>query len=308
MFTQPHNQNLLNDVMKILGGGDKPENNIKPAPQWVVDASHGAAQSLTEAYQSGQVITSETKRDILRKHLDEAVRDCGCSVGKEDPIHFEKEVEKRMNEGIVPTNKLATPKVVAQKTAKPPTKSIPVNKGLASQKEELESVDEAAVSVGRTFRVKGKEFQVDKSPKGGYDINRLSSGMRFFVSNVKSLDKKEIMPPIDNYLKDQEKRRNQFLSTVKKENVEQIAADMRYFLEQLTREEVEVLTDVVLEATMTKKQLEKAVNDTFYKHFNKVQIDMMSIPRLYKEIEAGLSAGKSPDDFVPDLVKKYRKN
>ena len=223
MFTQPHNQNLLNDVMKILGGGDKPENNIKPAPQWVIDASHGAAKSLSEAYQSGQVVTSETKRDVLRKHLAEAVKNCGCNVNKEDPIHFEKEVEKRMNEGIVPTNKLATPKVVAQKTAKPPTKSIPVNKGLASQKE-------------------------------------------------------------------------------------QIAADMRHFLGQLTKEEVEVLTDVVLEATMTKKQLEKAVNDTFYKHFNKVQIDMMSIPRLYKEIEAGLSAGKSPDDFVPDLVKKYRKN
>jgi hypothetical protein len=223
MFTQPHNQTLLNDVMKILGGGDKPENNIKPAPQWVIDASRGAAQSLTEAYKSGEVITSETKRDILRKHLAEAVKNCGCGVTKEDPIYFEKEVEKRMNEGIVSTDKLATPKVVAQKTAKPPTKSIPVNKGLGSQKE-------------------------------------------------------------------------------------QIVADMRYFLEQLTREEVEVLTDVVLEATMTKKQLEKAVNDTFYKHFNKVQIDMMSIPRLYKEIEAGLSAGKSPDDFVPDLVKKYRKN
>ena len=223
MFSQPHNQNLLNDVMKILGGGDKPENNIKPAPKWVVDASHGAAQTLRETYESGQIVTSETKRDILRKHLSEAVKDCGCNVSKEDPLHFEKEVEKRMNEGIVPTAKLATPKEVTKKTAKPPTKGMPVNKGLASHKEQIE-------------------------------------------------------------------------------------ADMREFLAQLNEEEIDVLSDVVLEATMSKKQLDKAVNAAFTKHFNRVQIDMLAIPRLYKEIEAGLSAGKDADTFMPELVKKYRKN
>jgi hypothetical protein len=226
MFSKPHNQNLLDDVMKILGGGDKPENNIKPAPQWVVDASHGAAKTLSEAYSTGQVVTSELKRDILRKHLAEAVKDCGCNVNKEDPIYFEKEVEKRMSEGTVqPTQKtvLASPKEVAKKTIKPQSKGIPVNKGLASHKEQIE-------------------------------------------------------------------------------------VDMRYFLEQLTQEEVDVLTDVVIEATMSKKQLDKAVNAAFYKHFNKVQIDMMSIPKLYKEIEVGLSAGKNPDEFVPALVTKYRKN
>jgi len=226
MFTQPHNQNLLSDVMKILGGSDKPENNIRPAPQWVIDASHGAARTLSEAYSSGEVVTSETKRDILRKHLAEAVKNCGCNVGKDDPIYFEKEVEKRMSEGTVqPTQKtvLASPKEVAKKTAKPASKSIPTNAGLGSKNESIE-------------------------------------------------------------------------------------ADMRYFLTQLTEEEIDVLSDVVLEATMSKKQLDKAVNAAFYKHFNKVQIDMMSIPKLYKEIEVGLSAGKNPDEFVPALVTKYRKN
>lgn len=224
MFSKPHNENLLNDVMKILGGGDKPENNIRPAPQWVVDASHGAAKTLSEAYTSGQVVTSEIRRDILRKHLAEAVKGCGCNVTKEDPIYFEKEVDKRMNEGAAqPTQKsaLATPAEVTKKTAKPASKGMPVNKGLAK---------------------------------------------------------------------------------------ESIAADMRHFLKQLTEEEIEVLSDVVLEATMSKKQLEKAVDAAFYQHFNKVQVDMMSIPRLYKEIEAGLSAGKAPESFMPELVKKYRKN
>ena len=221
MFSKPHNQNLLNDVMKILGGGDKPENNIRPAPQWVVDASHDAAKTLTEAYGSGQVVTSETKRDILRKHFAEAVGNCGCNAGKDDPIHFEKEVQKRMDEGIVPTKKLATPKVGAQKTAKPPTKGMPVNKGLAK---------------------------------------------------------------------------------------ESIAADMRHFLTQLTEEEIEVLSDVVLEATMGKKQLEKAVDATFKKYFDRVQIPMLAIPKLYKEIESGLSTGKDPASFMPELVKKYQKN
>lgn len=224
MFSKPHNENLLNDVMKILGGGNKAENNIRPAPQWVVDASYGAAKTLSEAYSSGQVVTSETKRDILRKHMSEAVKDCGCNVTKEDPIHFEKEVQKRMSEGTAqPTQKsaLATPAEVTKKTAKPASKGMPVNKGLAK---------------------------------------------------------------------------------------ESIAADMRHFLTQLTKEEIDVLGEVVLEATKGKKQMEKAVNDAFYKHFNKVQIDMMSIPKLYKEIESGLSAGKDADSFMPDLVKKYRKN
>lgn len=229
MFTQPHNENLLNDVMKILGGGNKPENNIKPAPQWIIEASQEAAKELSQATLSESVMTSELKRDILRRHLSEAVKNCGCSVDKETPTLFQKEVEKRMSESIVPTAKLADPKTVAKKTAVPPSKGIAKNTGIGSKGAKMEAR-------------------------------------------------------------------------------EQIAVDMREFLAHLNEEEIDVLSDVVLEATMSKKQLDKAVNAAFTKHFNKVQIDMLAIPRLYKEIEAGLSAGKDADTFMPELVKKYRKN
>lgn len=222
MFSKPHNQNLLNDVMKILGGGDKPENNIRPAPQWVVDASHDAAKTLTEAYGSGQVVTSETKRDILRKHFAEAVGNCGCNAGKDDPIHFEKEVQKRMDEGIVPTKKLATPKVVAQKTAKPPTKGMPVNKGLAK---------------------------------------------------------------------------------------ESIAADMRHFLAQLTEEEIEVLSDVISEGSYGYYDSLKQLNQHVRKHFDRYFGKGKKIPNeLHIEISNKLSAGGDPQNFMPELVKKYQKN
>jgi hypothetical protein len=261
MFSKPHNQNLLDDVMKILGGGDKPENNIKPAPQWVVDASHGAAKTLSEAYGSGQIVTSETKRDILRKHLAEAVKGCGCNVSKEDPIYFEKEVEKRMNEG------------------------------LSSRPETNKQIEEAIKSMHRD------------------DAEAIVAGK--IPEKYKGMDKASLVARAKSAIAKTDKSRAAFAADKAKRAAaqkEQIQVDMRYFLEQLTQEEVDVLTDVVLEATMSKKQLDKAVNAAFNKHFNRVQIDMMSIPKLYKEIEAGLSGGKNPDEFMPALVTKYRKN
>jgi len=206
MFSKPHNQNLLNDVMKNLGSKN-PENTIHPAPQWVVDASHDAAKTLSEAYASGQVVTSETKRDILRKHFSEAVGNCGCNASKDDPIHFEKEVQKRMAEGIVPTKKLATPKTVAQKTAKPPTKGMPVNKGLAS---------EGIVSTDKLATPNKVAQKTAKPPTKGMPVNKGLASHK-----------------------------------------ESIEADMRHFLTQLTEEEIEVLSDVVLEAKMGKKQIQK---------------------------------------------------
>lgn len=227
MFTDPHNPNLINDVMRILGNKEA-NTHINPTPQWIVQASFEAAGELKEMLLSEQVVTSETKRDILRRHLSEAVAECNCDITKETPIQFEKEVEKRLNEGTeMPTQKaaIATPKEVAKKTAKPVSKPLPAKGGV----------------VGKTAK-------------------------------------------------------------------EEIESDMRHFLTQLTEEEIDVLRDVVLEAKMGKKQMEKAVNDTFKKYFDRVQIPMMAIPKLYKEIESGLSTGKDPASFMPELVKKYQTN
>lgn len=364
MFSQPHNQNLLNDVMKILSGGDKPENNINPAPKWVVDASYGAAKTLSESFTSGQVVTSELKRDILRKHLAEAVKDCGCNVNKDDPIHFEKEVEKRMNEGIVPTAKLATPKEVAKKTAKPPTKGLPVNKGLASHKEQIEVdmreflthlteeeievlsnvLNEAPATSSEigSFFTQRTEVKIAHDPKDNQKLVATSKFGTFsfpkslFIEFCKAYksqgprtgDKAHYSThyPSDTTMEPSfhigEAWQKMFLGKVVNKNNLEIAKGspkkslmysewlnaMMKAANTTAKEEIDVLSDVVIEATMSKSQLSKAVSATFTKFFNGVQVDMMAIPRLSKEIEAGLSAGKDAATFMPELVKKYRKN
>lgn len=54
------------------------------------------------------------------------------------------------------------------------------------------------------------------------------------------------------------------------------------------------------------KKLASDVETTFYKHFNRVQIPMMKIPPLYKEIEGLLTTGADLELEMPKLVQKYR--
>jgi hypothetical protein len=142
MFTEKHNQNLLNDVMKILGNKDA-NKDINPTPQWIVEAAQVAAQDIREYMGSGSILTSETRRDILRNHLKEAVLNCKGEVTNSASVLFDKAVEKCLAEGAMPTQKaaIATPKEVAKKTAKPASKPLPANGGIVGKtaKEEIES-------------------------------------------------------------------------------------------------------------------------------------------------------------------------
>ena len=98
MFTNPHNQNLLNDVMRVLSG-ETTETPIKTVPQWITEAAKDAATNIQSVLSEGGVVTSETRRDILRKHLSSAIQECNCSVTAETPLQFEEEVRKMEREG-----------------------------------------------------------------------------------------------------------------------------------------------------------------------------------------------------------------
>jgi hypothetical protein len=103
MFTNPHNQNLLNDVMRVLNG-ETTEQPIRPIPMWLTEAAEEAVKSLNEAYESGEVMTLEIKRDILRKHLNEAISTCAdCEVTKETPLQYEEAIAEVKRVGNRPT-------------------------------------------------------------------------------------------------------------------------------------------------------------------------------------------------------------
>jgi len=127
MFTNPHNQNLLNDVMRVLGG-ETTEKPIKPVPQWISEAASTTAVAIKGLVKEGQIMTLETQRDIMRKHLSEAIDGCNCTVNAETSIQFEEEVRKSLEEKC----QLATPAKVEAQTKNPSTKSMPKNVGLAS--------------------------------------------------------------------------------------------------------------------------------------------------------------------------------
>jgi flavin-binding protein dodecin len=96
MFTNPHNQNLLNDVMRVMNG-ETTEQPIRPIPQWITEAAVVAAKEITGADKDA-VVTLESRRDILRKFFSEAVENCNCEVTKESPLQFEEAVQKAINE------------------------------------------------------------------------------------------------------------------------------------------------------------------------------------------------------------------
>lgn len=146
MFTNPHNQNLLNDVMRVLSG-QTTETPIKPVPKWLSEAAEVAAESIKE---SEGVMTLEIRRDILRKHLSEAISNCDCEVTAQTSVQFDEEVRKKLDEKAPPSlgtkaiipgkpvstpsnNELETPAGASKKIFKPASKPMPKNVGLGSR-------------------------------------------------------------------------------------------------------------------------------------------------------------------------------
>lgn len=64
-------------------------------------------------------------------------------------------------------------------------------------------------------------------------------------------------------------------------------------------------TEVTEARKMGKKQLEKATNDAFRKYFDRVQVSLMKLGAIYKDIEAAIVSGADLDKVMPELRKKY---
>ena len=119
MFTNPHNQNLINDVMRVLSGATT-EEPIRPIPQWITEAATLAAEEVIKSEKSGMV-SLESRRDILRKGLSEAIANCDCQVSKETAVQFEEAVTKAMTTTEAPIENKQAEKLSEAGMPKPET-------------------------------------------------------------------------------------------------------------------------------------------------------------------------------------------
>jgi hypothetical protein len=147
MFTNPHNQNLLNDVMRVLGG-ETTEKPIKPVPQWISEAASTTAVAIKGLVKEGHIMTLETQRDIMRKHLSEAIDGCNCTVNSETSVQFEEEVRKSLEEKAAP---LATPTKVEAQTKNPAKIDEEVSVVESELREFLTQLTEEEVTVLRNI-------------------------------------------------------------------------------------------------------------------------------------------------------------
>ena len=64
-------------------------------------------------------------------------------------------------------------------------------------------------------------------------------------------------------------------------------------------------TEVTEARKMGKRQLRKAVDDVFNKHFNGVPVPLMKLVAIYREIEAAITSGADPDKAMGEIKKKH---
>lgn len=210
MFTNPHNQNLLNDVMRVLNG-ETTEQPIRPIPMWLTEAAEEAVKSLDEAYNSGEVMTLEIKRDILRKHLNEAISTCAdCEVTKETPLQYEEAIAE------------------VKRAGKRPTTGVPAGASKEDhEKSRKANPFRASLGKGVPAGAKKEEFEEDE--------------------------------------------------------------------------------DELDEANQRLKK-SKPYEEVYYKWFDGVEVSIMDMGKIAKEIQAALDTKADLNKVMPELVKKYGKN
>lgn len=73
-----------------------------------------------------------------------------------------------------------------------------------------------------------------------------------------------------------------------------------------TLQDESVEEETVTEARkMGKRQLRKAVDDVFNKHFNGVPVPLMKLVAIFKEIEAAIVSGADPEKAMVEIKKKH---
>jgi hypothetical protein len=68
-------------------------------------------------------------------------------------------------------------------------------------------------------------------------------------------------------------------------------------------------------AKLKGKKLDALIEKTYYKHGNGIQIDMMSIPKIFREAQAAYDSAATPEDgekavdaSIQASIAKYRRN
>ena len=59
---------------------------------------------------------------------------------------------------------------------------------------------------------------------------------------------------------------------------------------------------------MNKKQLDKAIADSYHRLGDRVEINIMDICKIYKDVEAGFNSGQTIDEAMVTAIAKYRTN
>jgi hypothetical protein len=60
--------------------------------------------------------------------------------------------------------------------------------------------------------------------------------------------------------------------------------------------------------TKAEKEADAAIGISYRKFGNGVQVNMMDIPRIFREAREVLARGEAIDQHMPGIIAKYRKN
>lgn len=91
MNTNKISTNLQNDIMRVLRGETKVE---IPLPDAIIGAARKAAVELQQLSLTEGYLSSESKKQVLRKNLNEGLEKCGCSPTTDMITRYEEEAMK----------------------------------------------------------------------------------------------------------------------------------------------------------------------------------------------------------------------
>lgn len=91
MHSNKISANLQNDILKVLRGETKAKTEL---PTAIMEAAKQASVDLSHAFLDEGYLSSERRRDILRRNLAEGLKKCGCTPTMEMIASYEEEANK----------------------------------------------------------------------------------------------------------------------------------------------------------------------------------------------------------------------
>ena len=157
MHNSPISKEFYNSITEVLTGKTTKKVELPEALKEAAKSARAELSTLKEG-----LMVSETKRDILRKHLKEGVAKCGCQLTPEMVARFDEVVAEA--DVKMPTQKaaLATPAEVKSKTAAKGGASAAEGSKLATPAKATAAIQTA----GMKASVKKEETQVTEIEVG----------------------------------------------------------------------------------------------------------------------------------------------